>query len=364
MKKKWVISASLFFSFFSFYYIGCNKTDHPFGVYAPNGLDVPTVTATPLAGAIDVFVVENNSTVSGVTVNLKDPNGNFLTAVATGNGAAAYAPFSPFPVTTGTWLAEVYTQGHYLDSTQSFNVTGGQTSVTFTAGVVGLTAPTFSSGPQNQQYQTGNGTFTYGVTYTQPGNLSIPVSVELLNVLPTGFASSPSTFVLGAAGPGVDQSPVIISKTACYTVSVPVTFGAFDFLGTKVLNSTVFNVTRGFQIPLSVSVSGTSSTVGCGGPCSSTTINYSINLTSTSDCNHSYPLNAWGTVTGNGGATATVFNVSPSLISGGSYSGTASYNGNATNQTIHVTVTSPVGPTTGAVAVNTTFSGTAVNTNY
>ena len=364
MKNNRVFLAALFFSFSSFCYLGCNKTDHPFGIYSPNGLDVPTATATPLAGVINVFVVENNVAVSGVTVNLKDPNGNYLGNIVTGSGAGAYAPFSPFPVTTGIWQAEVYTQGHYLDATQSFVVSGGQTSVTFTAGVVGTTSPVITSGPLNQQYQTGNGNFGYGVTYTQPGNLSIPVSVELSNVLPTGFSSSPATFVLGLNGTILDQSNVTISKTACYTSNVPITFSAFDFLG-NLTGSTSFNVTRGFQIPFSVSINGTASTVGCGGPCANTTINYSVNLTSNNDCNYSYSLNVWGTAPGPGGLTLTPFNIFTSLINGGIYSKSITFSGsNSTNTTIHVNVTSPIGVLNGSVQTNATFSGTAINTSY
>ncbi len=363
MKTNRAFLAALFFIFSSFCYLGCNKTDHPFGIYSPNGLDVPTATATPLAGAINVFVVENNVAVSGVTVNLKDPNGNYLGNIVTGSGAGAYAPFSPFPVTTGIWQAEVYTQGHYLDATQSFVVSGGQTSVTFTAGVVGTTSPVITSGPLNQQYQTGNGNFGYGVTYTQPGNLSIPVSVELSNVLPTGFSSSPATFVLGLNGTILDQSNVTISKTACNTSNVPVTFSAFDFFGSKIWNSTSFSVTRGFQIPLSVSINGTATTTVP--PGQKTNVSFSLNLSTSNDCNYSYPINVWAVALGNFNTPTTIFSNNLLLLNGGSASGSFQVGGDQHTTThIYVTVTSPGGKSSGSVVTNSTFNSVALTTSY
>jgi len=142
-----------------------------------------------------------------------------------------------------------------------------------------------------------------------------------------------------------------------------VTFGAFDFLGTKILNSTVFNVTRGFQIPLAISVNGTA--VATVPPGQKTNISFSVNLSASNDCNFSYPVSVWAVALNSFNTPATVFNNNISLLNGGTSSSSFQVPGDQHTTThIFVRVTSPVGSTTGSIVTNATFNSVAINTSY
>ncbi|HJT25732.1 MAG TPA: hypothetical protein VJ873_14245 [bacterium] len=246
-KNLWVVVV-LVFGMGIFSYTGCKKTDSPMGIYAPNGLDVPSPTFTPLAGTINVYVVDAETNtgfatnVSGVTVRLTDPNSEPYTQV-TGNAPFDYAAFNFLPIKTGAWTAEVLTQAttvtSFYDSTQPFTVTGtGQATVTFTAEAGSLTVS-----PVSIQYFYGSG-YSYPVTltYIQSGNLSVPVSVCETNILPPGF-NAPQSVVLGE---GVNSSVVTITQGICYDQSVIVSFTGFDFLGNKIFTPTV-SMSKGYS---------------------------------------------------------------------------------------------------------------------
>ncbi|HJT25220.1 MAG TPA: hypothetical protein VJ873_11640, partial [bacterium] len=151
MKKSyWVVSILLVLAMSSSGYMGCNKTDHPFGIYAPNGLDVPSPTFTPQSGSINVYVFDNFSAVQGVSINLIDPYGNKMGPTTTQAGVG-YAAFNPPNLYNGTWTAVVSSQSvsytvspsgtpfqfkrTYDYSTLPITIIGsGQYSVSFTTG--------------------------------------------------------------------------------------------------------------------------------------------------------------------------------------------------------------------------------------
>src|SRR5581483_1046011 len=71
-KRVYLLQFSLLAGLIGFYF-GCNKTDHPFGVDAPYGLDVPTLTPTPGTGAIEVYVSDTGAAIQSVNIYLLDP---------------------------------------------------------------------------------------------------------------------------------------------------------------------------------------------------------------------------------------------------------------------------------------------------
>lgn len=273
MKKKWMIMTAVLSAFFSLFYIGCKKTDQPFGVYALNGLDVPSPSPTPFSGAINVYVVDNGILTSGVTAILVDPNSNAVTSVT--QPVVGFAGFAPSSLPVGTWTAKIPTQGKYYLSTQAFNVTGsGQVAVTFQAG-----APTLSITPAgNEFYNYSNATtIAYTVQYNQVGNLNVPVSLSVSPALPAGW--------------GVSFSPAIIGNTtnqSALTIIFPCAYQSptFKVFGTRADASIVqtinHQIQRAFAINVQVSV------VSAWAFCGNGRVAATFKLVSANDCGISW----------------------------------------------------------------------------
>lgn len=215
---------------------GCKKTDSPFGVNAPQGVDVPTWTPTPVSGAIEVYIRVGSSFYQGVTVLLVDPNGNTLTPQLT--QPAGFAPFNPTVLSLGIWKAIIPTQSvgyvlsvsgipvtfdqYFYNSSLPFTITGpGQTSVSFYSGTNSISvAPVSQTYPLAYPF-----TAPLTVTYNLVGNLNIPVSISSSS-LPSGMSLLPAQFVLGE---GVTQQPVTFSKSVCAFGPVSIIFRGVDF---------------------------------------------------------------------------------------------------------------------------------------
>ena len=266
---------------FSNYYLSCSKTDHPFGVYAPNGLDVPTKTPTPGTGAFNCYVYDGGGK-SGVTVVLLDPA--LSNPVTNTTDQFGNAIFNPNPLLIGTYTAEVLAQGRYGLSALPITIMSaaqGAVSCTFTAESQALTI--VSGAPVS--FVAGNGTFNLGVSYIQPGTLDVPVTITT-NTLPSGWNSSPATFVLGMSNP---STVVAVNKVGCAVNNQPLTFVGTDFLGTAFCfaNTTLI---RNFPVNVQLNLSETASTCTCFGGTCKNGLSSVFTLNSPSDCNTSWTL--------------------------------------------------------------------------
>ena len=351
MKRTWVVLTALFFIFSSFYYLGCNKTDHPFGIYSPNGLDIPTATATPVTGAILAGVVDNNVAKSGVTVLAVDPFGVTIISITDGFGLAA---FNPGTLTLGTWTIEVPTQGRYYDSSIPLTVTASSiNNVTFQAGNQTISVTPVSA----NTYGTSNTSIAYNIVYNQPLNLNVPVGLLTDVGIPSGWDK---VFQPVTIGNSVSSSAVTITKTGCSIQNCSFYFNAVDGNG-LLIHQVPTTINRGFTIPLSLNISGGATFVP--GPSGSAHTDYTLNcnFSSSNDCNYSYPVSINGSHLG--GATGD-YGQTFSFISGGSRTIVFSSRGSTTNEIISATIYSPVGQFSGSFTTNATFSTTVINTSY
>ncbi len=348
MKKNWVISTTLFLGFFSFYYLGCQKTDHPFGIYAPNGLDVPTATFTPVTGAILAGVIDNNLPKAGVTVTATDPFANVMTSVTDSFGLAA---FNPAVLNLGVWTIEVPTQGRYYQSSIPLTVTGSNDSVTFRAGNQTLSATPVTP----QTYGSSNTSIAYNLIYDQPYNLNVPVVLSTNSGLPAPWTK---TFQPVTIGNSVGSSNVTIGKTGCYYQAFSFLFNATDLFGNPI-DGKPATISRGFPIPIVIGFSQTCSTQ-CGG--GSWTASAALTLTTTNDCGQSWSINV---VSVNSLGT-TVLNQTNSFINGGTRAyGFTPGGGFQQNINTIITITSPTGSLSGFCSFkqNVPYSGTPINSS-
>jgi len=263
--------------------------------------DLPLPTPTPVSGAIEAGVIDNGLPVAGVTVLALDPNGDPYMAITDTFGKVGY---DPSPLLTGTWTLQVPTQGRYYLSTQPLTVTGGGGySATFMAGgqtiqVTPTTAETYGSS---------NTPIGYVITYDQPYNLSVPVSLSTSTDLPGSWGKNFQPVVLGA---GVNSSNVTITKTGCYTSSFLFLFKALDFSST-LIHSSPATIVRGFPIPVLLNAAVTLSPDN---PCYYSTTTVVPSLTTTGDCNIGYPLRVIGTQSI--GSPTTVLNQVTTITNG------------------------------------------------
>lgn len=293
---------------------GCKKTDSPFGVYAPNGLDVPSPTPTPVSGDVEVFVKDGAFYVQGVTVVLVDANGVTSSPVVT-QPSFGYAPFNPSNLMNGIWKAVIPTQGvsyvsgtntinhYYYQSAQPFTVTGpGSYSVYFNSqpGSIGVSPVSVSYG------------FAYPldipltVTYNQNGNINVPVSVSCPALPASNMNTMPSSFILGE---GVTVQPVTIVKNTCFSFNFPFSASAVDFKNAPV-KSYPTTIYHGYPVSITIYYY-----VNDGGPCSGY-INcvserpghcYNFGINTTNDCGVTWDY-AMYTGCGNGiDGTGTIF---------------------------------------------------------
>src|SRR5581483_5868959 len=257
-KTIFLIGFFSFLFFCSLHFLGCNKTDQPFGVNAPLGLDVPSQTPTPSTGAFNCYVYDGvpnagGSPKQGVTIVLLDPAGNTLNSSQTdqfGN-----ASFNPNPLFTGTYHAIVQKQGRYGLSSLPITIaslTQGPVSIQFweanqTLSIIGGTPVSFTAS---------NGSFLVTLFYNQPGNLDVPISITSSS-LPAAFNSIPSNFILNQQSATIG---VTINKVSCAVLNQSVSWTGKDFLG----NDSVTVATTLFRnFPVNIVLSASTSVVSC-----------------------------------------------------------------------------------------------------
>ena len=260
MKRKWIISTTVFFAFCSFYYLGCNKTDHPFGIDAPHGLDIPTNTPTPSTGAIEVYVFDSGYPIQSVDITLIDPLGNTTSTQKTQPGVG-YSAFNPNNLIAGTWTARCPSQSvsyvlnpntspstilrYYGNSSLPITVSGsGQYAVSFTTG-----GNTVQIAPVSQAWNLSIPVnLPVTAVYLENGNLDVPVSVSMSGIpnIAGINALNPTSFVFGQ---GVTTAPVTIAKNICYSTDIPFALTAKDFAGNPI---TTIGATIGHSYPVSL----------------------------------------------------------------------------------------------------------------
>ncbi len=231
---------------------GCKKTSSPFGLYAPNGLDVPTATPLPLTGAIVVNVADTGVQVNGVSVVAIAPGAaSTLIQVTTGQGQAA---FNPDPIALGVWTIDIPQQvvsSVQYDFSQQFVTVGSgfsEANLNFSTGVynvafVPLNGTSFPTTLQN------NLPFNVNLSYT--GTLNIPVSLSFVgNIFP--YTGGPN--LLDAS---VTQASVTFQIPSC-NFTEPVLYAKVSRLnGNTLINvSGSVTLTRGYPVTItSVNVS-------------------------------------------------------------------------------------------------------------
>lgn len=345
----WVLGLLLMGSWFLDFW-GCNKTDHPFGVNAPFGLDVPTLTPTPSTGAFNCYVYDGipnggGSPKQGVTIVLLDPAGNTVAANYTDQFGNAL--FNPNPLYTGVYNAVVQKQGRYGLSSLPITIASlspGPVSVLFWDASQALSIV----GGVPVSFTTGNGSFPITLLYDQPGTLDVPITVTNLPIS-SAFNLTPATLVMNKA---VSTAPVTINKVACAVLNQPVTLVGSDFLG----NGSVTAVTTAYRnFPVNVILSASTTLVAC-----STGHNGQYqtiyNLSSPSDCSLSWNISGFvGT-----GLYKVTFNSylsnAGSKNIGGYSVPTSGSCPNPPSTSSGITLSSPLGTVTG-----TGLSGTVIN---
>ncbi len=234
----------------------CKKTDSPFGVYAPHGLDVPSPTCspsptfTPVVGKINVYVGESSNSIAGVTVFLVDPSGNTIPSQVTQSSAPFNAAFQISNPIVGTWHAvvpsqKVYgsTSDYFYDSVQPITITNSTVlplNVLFNDNVFSQAISVWLVSPQ-AIYPFGGTVLTYGVSYINSGNLNEPVSLEInpATSIPANWQISFSNPILGTD-----------SDSGGMTISIPCSDvkPTFDVIGIKGNGATLTNSSSSLSI--------------------------------------------------------------------------------------------------------------------
>lgn len=177
---------------------GCKKTNEPFGIYAPNGLDVPSPTPLPLSGAIVVNVSDGPSVVPNLTILAIEPgNAITLTSVTNGGGQAS---FNPSVLPPGVWTIQVPTQTNPIsnyDLSQQFVTIGPgftNASINFVPGAfyATLTADVGNAYPTTLQNN-----LVYTLAVSQSGNLNVPETYSFSG-MPFDVVPGPTTLDLNA----------------------------------------------------------------------------------------------------------------------------------------------------------------------
>ncbi|HVZ79169.1 MAG TPA: hypothetical protein VHE12_00050 [bacterium] len=245
--------------------LGCNKTDHPFGINAPLGLDRPTVTPTPQSGTIEIYVqdsaIVSSGAVQGVSISLIEPGGVTF-GFATTQPVVGYAAFNPENLLSGIWLAEVPAQSVSYQVVSSgvttpVRRTYGQSTIPITISGAGQYAVTFSAtgnivsvSPVSQTMNLSIPNFLpLTVTYSQSGNLDVPVTVTmsgLPNLLSFSYLN-PNSWQFG--GGNSYFAAVTISKTSCYAQPISLTLAANDMSGNPI-TATGAVITKGWSVPV------------------------------------------------------------------------------------------------------------------
>jgi hypothetical protein len=311
--------------------ISCNKTNAPFGIYAPNGYDV-----SPGPGTFNVAVLDT-APVQGVTLYMLDPLGNTIGPVLSSQ-AYGIATFNIKNVTNGVWNAFLPTQGvsyvinggaatiqhYYYNSYQPVTMLNiNQASVSFyTNGTYAVTLL-----PVTQTFSYNSYPFSTSVTagYVQSGNLNVPVSVNLGIESYSGLSVSPNSFILGE---GVTQQSVVVSLDTCFAKGVAVTINANEFINSPIISalnsgSCAVTVSRNFSIPVTVqAVYDQTSNV------------YAINLIASRDCGVTFNYSVYSTHHNTTIQTGTIY-----------YAQTISFGDSDSNDNVNFTISSPITPT-------------------
>lgn len=232
-------------------HIGCKKTESPFGVNAPNGLDVPSPTPNINLFYVSVQDLDKPSTVANgfaaVTVYAVEPNNSVTLMSLTGSNGTASITNSVIP--PGTWRIIVPGgQGSFPFSTSFVDVpitASGQT-VTMACGQTSLTLiPTNLT----TYYSESGAIFTYNLTYNQPNPLSIPISL-IISPFPTNWISTASPVTIGSYG--VTQCAVTIGGSTCLDAQPIFTITAVDSAGNTRCVSAPSTITHVFNANLLV----------------------------------------------------------------------------------------------------------------
>ncbi len=229
-----------------FWNTACKKTETPFGIDAPHGVDIPSPTFTPISGNLTVNVQDSGVAVNGVTVWAIEPNGTTLTAV-TSSGSTNFK-YDYIQVSPGqTFLLEVPTQGNYWNSPVNFNPASGNV-FTFASNAPANSdsLPLTGQGPGNPSYPyTALPTnIPLTLVYNQPGNLSVPLIVSALG-LPAGWGLSYPTSILGE---GVSMTPVSITIPPQSYLEPIIQFAGIDAGGATYVSSNPVTIDRGYTI--------------------------------------------------------------------------------------------------------------------
>ncbi|HVM31659.1 MAG TPA: hypothetical protein VMU88_00855 [bacterium] len=192
---------------------GCKKTDSPFNVYAPHGLDVPSPTPLPLTGAIVVNVSDGANVVPNLSVWAIEP-GNAVTLTAETNGGGQ-AAFNPNPLAPGVWTLRIPPQSNALSdyglSQQLVTIGPDVTNATvnFSPGVFfgAVSAVAGSSYPTTLQNN-----LVFNISVSQTGTLDVPVTYAWVGM---PFSVVPGPVTLDMNNP---QQSVTVQVPACSVV--------------------------------------------------------------------------------------------------------------------------------------------------
>jgi hypothetical protein len=233
----------------------CNKTESPFGIYAPNGLDVPTPTSTPIMGSFYIALTDLDKAANFTNINViaVEPGGA-LTLTAN-SGTSGVARFAPLPaIRPGNWIIYVEPQPSsvFAPCTFSAPINSSDQTVTIVAGGASLTLVPNTITSYNSQ---SGGLFIYSLVYHQPNPLFVPVTFSLSSV-PYNWTinSSPATLGFGSN----TQGSVTVSGIYCVDTAPSFSVTAFDSTGFIRSTSLPTTVTKTFinNITLSLVTNG------------------------------------------------------------------------------------------------------------
>lgn len=241
--------------------LGCKNAANPLGPYdvptatptytntptntatvnTPTITDTATATYTPQAIFFNVTVTYLGNGKTGVPFNVVDPSGNTLGTSTTGS-----APVSIASYVYGNYSVNIPTNNPYSYSSTIVNVTGPSNyNVPFV-----FSNPVISANPTNLSYQSAVGyQIPVTVSYSSVGNLNVPVSI-VANGLPSAFVVTPTSSTVTTG----NSTVITVVKNTNYFNSASLNFFAFDFVGTYVGTTAALNLTRGYTIPVTITI--------------------------------------------------------------------------------------------------------------
>jgi hypothetical protein len=232
-------------------YSGCKKTQSPFGVNAPQGLDIPSPTPDISRFYVSVVDLDKPATVANgfaaVTVYAVAPNGSVTLTALTGSNGTATITASTIP--PGIWRIIVPGgQGLFPFSTSYLDipVTISNQTVTMACGQTNLALTPTSL---TTYYTSSGALFTYNLTYNQPNPLCIPVSL-VISSFPTNWIASVSPISIGSNGSG--QCSITIGGTTCLDAQPIFTVSGIDSTGNTRCVSAPATITHVFNTDLLV----------------------------------------------------------------------------------------------------------------